>query len=87
MLVGDGEEVSAIPAIYLCGKSSVSSLSSFLSVGSSYKPSHPSLTLFIRVNHIQGCFNKKRRKNKKYIKRQEDNVRRDQQMKKTRVKI
>ena len=45
MLGGGGDEVSVIPVVYLNGTVSVSSLSSFLSVGSSSKPSHISLPL------------------------------------------
>ena len=87
VLGGGGDEVSSIPAVYPCGMIIVSSLGSFLYVGSSYKPYHPSLNLYIRVHHIQEYFKKKRGRKKKYIKPQEDNVRRDQQMKKMRVTI
>ena len=87
MLVGGGDKVSAIPAVYPCGTSSVSSLGYFLSVGSSYKPSNSSLTFAIVVHHIQEYFKKKRGRKQKYIKPQEDKVRRDYQMKKMRVII
>ena len=45
MLGGGGEEVIAMPVVYPRGMVSVSSLSSFLSVGSSSEPYHPSLPL------------------------------------------
>ena len=45
VLGGGGGEVSVMPVVYTRGTVSVSSLGSFLSVGLSYKPSHPSLPL------------------------------------------
>ena len=60
MLGGGGDEVSVMPVVYPCWTFSVSSLSSFLSVGSSSKPSHTSLPLHLGVHRIQEYFNMKR---------------------------
>ena len=49
-----------MPVVSSRGTVSVSSLGSFLSVGSSSKPYYPHLTLFIIVHHIQYSFKKKR---------------------------
>ena len=70
MLVGGGGKVSVLPDVYPCGTVSVSSLGSFLSVGSSTKPSHPSLTLSLVVHRIQEYFKKNRVRKQKYIKPQ-----------------
>ena len=60
-MIGDGgAEVSIVPVVYPCGTVSVSSLGSFLSVGSSSTPSHPSLPVSIGACHIQECFKNKR---------------------------
>ena len=48
-----GDEVNYVPFVYPCGTVSVSSLGSFSSFGSSYKPSHPSLPLYLGETHIQ----------------------------------
>ena len=48
-----GDEVNYVPFVYLQGTVSVSSLGYFLSVGSSYKPSHPSLPLSLGAHNIQ----------------------------------
>ena len=58
-----------------------------MSVGSSSKPSHPSLPLDLGVHRIQEYFNKKRGKKRKYIKPQEEKARREQQTKKMRVTV
>ena len=58
-----GDEVNIVPFVYPRGTVSVSSLGSFSSVGSSYKPSHPSLPLYLGARHIQEYFKKKRGKN------------------------
>ena len=61
-----GDEASAMPAVYPHGKVSVSSLGSFLSVGSSYKPSYTSVPLSLGVHFIQEYLKKNRgRKRKK----------------------
>ena len=51
-----GDEVNYVPFVYPCGTVSVSSLGSFSSVGSSSKPSHPSLPLSLRAHNIQEYF-------------------------------
>ena len=56
VLGGDGDEASVMPVVY----PSVPSLGSFLSVGLSSKPSHPSLTISIGVHLVQDYFKKKR---------------------------
>ena len=52
-LEGGGECVSMVPVVYPCGTVSVSSLGYFLSVGSSSKPAHTSLPVFLGVCHIK----------------------------------
>ena len=54
------DKVNYVPFVYPRGTVSVSSLGSFLSVGSSYKPSHPSLPLSLGAHNIQQCFKRKR---------------------------
>ena len=66
-LGGGGDEVSVIPVVYPRGMVSVLSLGSFLSVGSSSKPSHPLLPLYLRLHIIQDYFKNKRVKKQKYI--------------------
>ena len=87
MLVGGGDKVSVVPVVYSCGKVSVLSLGSFLSFYSSYKPSRPSLPLSILAHYIREYFNKKRERPEKHIKPQEEEARREQQMKKMRMKV
>ena len=60
ILGGGGDEVSFMPVFYPRGKVSVSSLGSFSYVGSSFKPSNPSVPLSIGVHRIQECYKKKR---------------------------
>ena len=55
-----GDEVNYVPFVYPRGTVSVSSLGSFSSVGSSSKPSHPSLPLSLGAHNIQEYFKKKR---------------------------
>ena len=45
MLGGGGDDFGVMPAVYPRGTVIVSLLGSFSPVGSSYKPSHPSLSL------------------------------------------
>ena len=87
MLGDGGYEVSVMPVVYPRGTVSVSSLGSFSSIGSSYKPSHPSLPLSLGVNRIQEYFNNKRGRKRKYIKPQEEKTRRKQQMQQMRVTV
>ena len=79
VLGGGGDEVSVMTVVYPRGTASVSSLGSFSSVGSSSKPSHPSLPLSFGVNLIQEYFKKKKRRKRKYIKPQEEKARSKQQ--------
>ena len=60
MLGYGGDEVSIVPFVYPRGTVSVSSLGYFLSVGSSSKPSRPSLPVSVGARHIQEYFKKKR---------------------------
>ena len=70
-MLGDvGDKVSIMPVVYPRGTVSVSSLGYFLSVVSSYKPSHLYFPLYILVHHIQEYFKKKRGRKQKYIKPQ-----------------
>ena len=67
-VLGDGgDEVSIVPFVYPCGTVSVSSLSYFLPVGSSSKPSHPYLPVSVGSRHIQEYFKKKRGRKIKFI--------------------
>ena len=56
MLGGGGYEVSFMPVVYPRGTVILSPLGYFLSVGSSSKPSHPSLPLSLGVHIIQEYF-------------------------------
>ena len=87
MLGGGGDEVSVMRVVYPRGTVSVSSLGSFSSVGSSSKPSHPSVPLSLGVHRIQEYFNQKRGGKRKYIKPQEEKSRREQQLKEMRVTV
>ena len=61
-----------MPIVYPLGAVNVSLLASFSYVGSSYKPSHPSLSLSLGVHCIQDCFKKKGGRKQKYIKSQKE---------------
>ena len=56
-----------MPFVYPLGKVSVSSLGSFSSVGSSSKPSHPSLPVSVGARHTQEYSNKKSGRKQKSI--------------------
>ena len=73
-----------MPFVYPRGTVSVSSLGSFLYVGSSYKPSHPSLPISLIARHIQEYFKKKRRK-RKFIKPYQEKARHEERMKRVKV--
>ena len=60
LLGGGGDEFSDMPVFYPVGKVSVSSIGSFFSVGSSYKPSRSSLIISLVLHCIQYYFKKKR---------------------------
>ena len=79
------DEVHYVPFVYPRGTVSVSSLGSFSSVGSSSKPSHPSLTLSLGAHNIQDYFKKKRGRKRKFIKPQQEKSRQEERMKKVKV--
>ena len=81
MLGGGGNEVSIAPFVYPRGTVSVSSLGYLLSVGSSSKPSHPSLPVSVGARHIQEYFKKKRGRKRKFIKPNKEKARHEDQMK------
>ena len=87
MVRGGGVNVSIRPVVFPCGKVSVLSLGYFSSVGSSFKPSNPSLPLYIGVNHIQEYFNKNRGRKKKLIKPQEEKDRHEETRNQMRVTV
>ena len=70
MHLDGGEEVNILPFVYPRGTVSVSSLGSFLSVGSSSKPSHPSLHISQSTPHSK-VFQKEEGEEKKLIKPQQ----------------
>ena len=80
-----GEEVNYMPLVYPRGTVSVSSLGSFLSVGSSSKPSHPSLPLSLGSHNIQEYFKRKRGRKRKFIKPQQEKARQEERMKRVKV--
>ena len=82
-----GDEVNIVPFVYPRGKVSVSSLCYFLSIGSSSKPSHPSLTLSLRARHIQEYFKNKRGRKRKFIKPQQEKARHEDRMKRDTVVV
>ena len=86
-LGGGGDEVSFMPDVYPRRTVSVSSLGYFLSVGSSYKPSHPSLPLSLGVHRIQEYFNKKRGRKRKIITPQEEKASHEEQRYQLRVTV
>ena len=81
MHLDGGNEVNIVPFVYPRGTVSVSSLGYFLSVGSSSKPSHPSLPLSLGAHHIQEYFKKKRGRKRKFIKPQQEKARQEERMK------
>ena len=60
VLGSGGDEVSVMPVVYPRVMVNVSSLGSFLYVGSSSKPSRPCLPISLIVHRIQDYFRKKR---------------------------
>ena len=65
-----GYEVNYVPFVYPRGTVSVSSLGYFSFVGSSSKPSHPSLPLSLGAHNIQEYFKRKMGRKQKFIKPQ-----------------
>ena len=85
-MFGDGgDEVGIVTFVYPRGTSSVSSLGYFLSVGSSYKPSHTSLPVSIGARHIQEYFKNKRGRKREFIKPQKEKSRHKERMKRGKV--
>ena len=80
-----GEYVSIVPFVYPRWTVSVSSLVYFSSVGSFYKPSHPSLPVSIRALHIQEYFKNKRGRKRKSIKPHKEKARNEEWMKQSKV--
>ena len=80
-----GEKVNIVPFVYPSGTVSVSSLSYFLSIGSSSKPSHPYLPLSLGARHIQEYIKKKRGRKRKKIKPQQEKSRHEERMKQYKV--
>ena len=70
-----GDKVNYVPFVYPRGTVSVSSLGSFSSVGSSSKPSHPSLPLSLGAHNFQEYFKRKRWRKRKFIKSQQEKSR------------
>ena len=81
MLGYGGEDVSIVPVVYPRGTVSVSPLGSFPSVGSSSKPSHPSLTVSVGARHIQEYFKNKMGRKRKFIKPHKEKARHEEWMK------
>ena len=80
-----GEKVSIVTVVYPRGTVSISSLGFFLSVGSSSKPSHSSLPLYLGSLHIQEYINKKRDRKRESIKTHPEKDRHKERIKKSKV--
>ena len=76
-----------MPVIYPLGAVSVSSLCSLSFVGSSSKPFHTSVPLYLIVHSIQDYFKKTWGRKQKYINPQEQKASREQHMKQMRVTV
>ena len=79
------DEVNYVPFVYPCGTVSVSSLGSFSSVGSSCKPSHPSLPLSLGAHNIQEYFKRKRGRKLKFIKPHQEKAGQEERLKRVKV--
>ena len=85
-VLGDGgEDVSIVPIVYPHRTVSVSSIGYFWSVGSSSKPSNPSLPLSLRERHIQEYSNNKWGRKRKLIKPHNDKVIHEERIKQSKV--
>ena len=73
-----GDEVNYVTFVYPRGTVSVSSLGSFSSVGSSSKPSHPSLPLSLRAHNILEYSRRKRGRKRTFIKPEQENAGQDE---------
>ena len=82
-----GDEVNIVPFVYPRGTVSVSSLGSFSSVGSSSKPSHPSLSLSLGARHIEEYFKKKRGRKRRPINLQQEKARHEEHMKRDKMVV
>ena len=85
MLGYGGEDFSIVPVVYPRGTVIVSSLGSFLSIGSSSKPSNTHLPVSVGARHIQYYFKKKMGRKRKCIKPQQEKARHEERMKQGRV--
>ena len=80
-----GDKVNYVPFVYPRGTVIVSSLGSFSSFGSSYKPSHPSLPLSFGSHNIQEYLKRKRGRKRRFIKPQQEKARQEERMKRVKV--
>ena len=80
-----GEGVSIVTVVYPCGKVSVSSHGSFLSVGYYSKTFYTSFTLYLGICHIQEYLKKKRGRKRKLIRSQKYKDRHDDRIKLSKV--
>ena len=87
VLGGGGDEVSIMPVVYPRVTVNVSSLGSFLYVGSSSKPSRPCLPISLIVHRIQDYFRKKRGRKREYINPQEEKDSHEDQRKQIRLTV
>ena len=85
MLGDGGEDVSIVTVVYPRGMVSVSSLGYFSSVGSSYKPYHPSLPVSVRAHHIQEYLKNKRVRKRKFIMPHQEKARHEERIKRGKV--
>ena len=85
MLGGGGEDVSIVPVVHSRGTVSVLSLGYFSSVGSSSKPSHPSLPVSLGSRHIQEYFKDNRGRKRKSIKPQQEKARHEKRTKQSKM--
>ena len=82
-----GDKDNYMPFVYPHGAMSVSSLGSFSSVGSSSKPSYPSLPISLGAHKIQDYFKRKRGRKRKFIKPQQEKARQEERMKQDQVVV
>ena len=80
-----GDDFNIVPFVYPRGTVSVSLLGSFLYVGSSSKPSHPSLPISLGSHNIQEYFKRKSGKKRKFSKPQQEKASQEEQMKQVKV--
>ena len=85
VLGNGGDDFSIVPVVYPRGEVIVSSLGYFLTVGSSSKPSHLSLSVSLGARHIQEYFKNKRGRKRKFIKPKQEKAGHEEQMKISKV--